>query len=112
MKIEGETRFVVTKPVTELTGKPIDRALLQRIAEQTGGKYFPLAQSGDWLAAIHYKQQQFATALFRNFAEKSSTKKAMMMLDWTRRIELFPERPSSARSKVRTATPKVFGAVR
>jgi uncharacterized membrane protein len=59
-KIEGETRFVVTKPVTELTGKAIDRALLQRIAEESGGKYFALEQSGDWLAAIRYKQQQFA----------------------------------------------------
>ena len=59
-KIEGEARFIVAKPVTELTAKPIDRELLQRIARQTGGKYFPLAESGDWLKSIHFKQQQFA----------------------------------------------------
>ena len=59
-KIEGEARFIVAKPVTELTAKPIDREVLQRIAEQTGGKYYPLAESADWLKNIRYKQQQFA----------------------------------------------------
>ena len=35
-KLEGDTRFVVTKPLTEITGKPIDRAFLKHIAESTG----------------------------------------------------------------------------
>jgi uncharacterized membrane protein len=60
VKIEGETRFVVTKPVTELTSKPIDRALLRRIADETGGKYYPLDNAADWPADIHAKEQQFA----------------------------------------------------
>jgi uncharacterized membrane protein len=60
VKIEGETRFVVTKPVTELTAKPIDRGLLKRIAEETGGKYYPLDNAANWTADIHAKEQQFA----------------------------------------------------
>ncbi len=59
-KIEGETRFVVAKPVTELTGKPIDRDFLKHIAEQTRGKYYTLDEAGNWLGNIHVAQQQFA----------------------------------------------------
>jgi uncharacterized membrane protein len=60
VKIEGETRFVVAKPITELTGKAIDRDFLKHIAESTGGKFFPLDDAGAWLANIHYNQQQFS----------------------------------------------------
>ena len=60
VKVEGETRFVVTKPATELTSKPLDRDLLKRIAEQTGGHYFSLDERDQWLDSIHYKEQQFA----------------------------------------------------
>ena len=60
VKVEGETRFVVTKPATELTSKPIDREILKRIAEQTGGKYYPLDAAANWTADIHAKEQQFA----------------------------------------------------
>ena len=59
-KIEGETRFVVAKPVTELTGKAIDRDFLKHIAEQTRGKYYTLDEAGSWLGNIHVAQQQFA----------------------------------------------------
>ncbi len=60
VKVEGDTRFVVTKPATELTSKPIDRDFLKRVAEQTNGRYYPLDERDQWLANIHYKEQQFA----------------------------------------------------
>lgn len=59
-KLEGEARFVVQKPVTELTQKPIDRDLLKRIAEESGGKYFAVGEHEQWLNAIHAKEQQFS----------------------------------------------------
>ncbi len=59
-KLEGEARFVVQKPVTELTQKPIDRDLLKRIAEESGGKYFAMGEHDQWLSAIHAKEQQFS----------------------------------------------------
>jgi hypothetical protein len=65
-------------------------------------KVVPLYAAGGWALYKYvedqkWKQQQFATALFRNFAEKSSTRTAMMMLDWTRRVELFPEKSGDER---------------
>jgi hypothetical protein len=59
-KVEGETRFVVGKPPTELTSKPVDRELLRQMAEQTGGTFHTLATTSQWPANIHFKQQQFA----------------------------------------------------
>ena len=50
----------MAKPVTELTGKPIDRDFLKHIAEQTKGKYYALDEAGNWLGNIHVAQQQFA----------------------------------------------------
>jgi uncharacterized membrane protein len=59
-KLEGESRFVVQKPATELTQKPIDRDLLKRIADESGGKFFPMGAHEQWLDAIHAKEQQFS----------------------------------------------------
>jgi hypothetical protein len=59
-KIEGDTRFIVTKPATEITSKPIDREQLKRIAEQTSGRFFSLDERDQWPGAIHFKEQQFA----------------------------------------------------
>ena len=59
-KAEAETRFVVMKPATELTQKPIDRTLLQRLAEQSGGRFFALEEADQWLKNIRHKEQQFA----------------------------------------------------
>lgn len=59
-KLEGESRFVIQKPATELTQKPIDRDLLRRIAQESGGQYFALGQQDQWLEAIHAKDQQFS----------------------------------------------------
>ncbi len=59
-KIEGDTRFVVAKPATELTSKPIDREFLKQIATQTGGRYFAMTEWDQWPGSIHYKEQQFS----------------------------------------------------
>ena len=58
--IEGETRFVVAAPVTEITGKPMDRETLRRIAETSGGRYYPLGQWDRWRGDLHYHEQHFS----------------------------------------------------
>ena len=55
--LEGETRFVVTAPATELTGKPIDRNILKRIAQAGGGHYYPLNQWDNWRRDLHVTEQ-------------------------------------------------------
>ena len=55
--VEGETRFIVTQPATELTGKPIDRATLRRIAKAHGGEYYAIGQWGDWRRDLHFTEQ-------------------------------------------------------
>ena len=57
---EGETRFIVNRPATELTGKPIDRDLLKRIASATGGKYYAMGNWDAWRGDLHYQEQHFS----------------------------------------------------
>ncbi|HWB60387.1 MAG TPA: glutamine amidotransferase [Chthoniobacteraceae bacterium] len=57
---EGETRFIVSRPATELTGKPIDRDLLKRIAANSGGKYYTMADWDAWRGDLHYQEQHFS----------------------------------------------------
>lgn len=52
-KLEGETRFVVAEPPTELTGKPIDRNALRKLAASNGGKYYPMGQWDQWRHDLH-----------------------------------------------------------
>ena len=56
----GETRFVVNRPATETTGKPINRELLQRLAAASGGKMYSMEDWDAWPANLHFKQQQFS----------------------------------------------------
>jgi uncharacterized membrane protein len=58
--LEGETRFVVTKPVTELTGKPIDRELLKRIADANRGKFYEIEKWNDWPKELHVEETHFS----------------------------------------------------
>ena len=58
--IEGQTKFVAARPVTELTGKPINRELLGRLAETSHGKYLPLAEWADWGKTLHVEEQHFS----------------------------------------------------
>ena len=59
-KVEGETRFVVTKPATELTGKPINRDLLAKIAGETKGIYYTIENWGKWRKDLHYEEQRIS----------------------------------------------------
>jgi uncharacterized membrane protein len=58
--VEGETRFLVSPPATEITGKPIDRELLKRIAASTGGGFYPIADWNVWRGDLHFKEQHFS----------------------------------------------------
>jgi len=59
-KIEGETRFVVTKPATELTGKPINRDLLSKIADATKGRFYAMENWNNWRKDLHYEEQRIS----------------------------------------------------
>ena len=52
-KLEGETRFVMAEPPTELTGKPIDRNALRKLAAGSGGKYYGIGQWTQWRHDLH-----------------------------------------------------------
>ena len=58
--VEGETRFLVTQPATEITGKAINRELLKRVAESHGGRFYRLDQWNDWCKDVHWKEQHFS----------------------------------------------------
>ena len=60
LTVEGETRFVVTAPATELTGKPIDRTVLRKIAQTGGGAYYAIDQWNNWRRDLHVKEQHTA----------------------------------------------------
>ncbi len=59
--VEGETRFIVNQPATEITGKPIDRELLKRIAASTGGKFYTMGNWDAWRGDLHYQEQHFSS---------------------------------------------------
>lgn len=59
-KLEAETRFAVSKPATEKTGRPIDRELLERVAQQTGGRFFKWEEREEWPKFVHAREQQIA----------------------------------------------------
>lgn len=59
-KVEGETRFVVTKPATELTGKPINRDLLMKIAAATKGRFYTTENWNNWRKDLHYEEQRIS----------------------------------------------------
>ena len=58
--VEGETRFIVAPPVTEITGKPINRDLLKQVAETHGGRFYALDQWNNWPQDLHFKEQHFS----------------------------------------------------
>ena len=56
----GETRFIVNRPPTEITGKELNRDLLRHIADATGGRFYSMEDWDAWPRDIHFKQQQFS----------------------------------------------------
>jgi hypothetical protein len=58
--IAATTRFVVTRPATEITGKPINRELLTHLAESSHGKFSPLGDWPAWNKDLHVEEQHFS----------------------------------------------------
>ena len=56
-KVNGEVRFVVTRPATEVTGKPINRDFLEKLASATKGKYYGLGDWNNWPKDLHVEEQ-------------------------------------------------------
>ena len=56
----GELRFVVTRPATEITGKPINRDLLRQVADASHGKFYRLGAWNDWPRDLHVQEQHFS----------------------------------------------------
>jgi uncharacterized membrane protein len=86
--IEGETRFVVTRPVTEITGKPIDRELLKTLAEANHGKFYAIENWNDWLADLHVEEQHFSRVLLSdlwNHPLVLGFLMTMLAIDWIAR---------------------------
>jgi Putative glutamine amidotransferase len=65
-RVSGELRLPVSKPPSEITGKPIYRALLQRVSRESGGKFYPLGEWGGWARDFHYKEQKFSRIQLRD----------------------------------------------
>lgn len=58
--VAGQTKFVVAKPATELTGKPINRELLTHLAEASHGKFCPLGEWDGWNKNLRVEEQRFS----------------------------------------------------
>ena len=59
-KLDGTVRFVVTRPATEITGKPINRPLLQRVADLSKGHFYALGEWDGWRKDLHVEEQHFS----------------------------------------------------
>ena len=60
VKLEAETRFSVSKPASERTGSPINRALLEGLSQQSEGRFLPWEQRDEWQKLVRVKEQQIA----------------------------------------------------
>lgn len=57
VKVDADLRFVVNQPVTERMGTPIDRDLLQSIANDSGGHFYAINEWKNWRKDLRYEQQ-------------------------------------------------------
>jgi len=55
--------LLAAEPEHEKTGEPVNRAYLQELAKETGGRYVPWAERSDLLKDIPYKTQEFTQVL-------------------------------------------------
>ena len=86
--LEGEARFVVTQPATEITGKPTDRTVLTRIAESSGGRFYPMADWEKWRRDLHYNEQHFSRVELRDLWNNPWLLGFLLLMlaaDWTTR---------------------------
>lgn len=86
--VTGETRFLVTQPPTEQTGKPIDRAALRRIAQAHGGAYYPLGAWENWRRDLHVAEQHTSKIELTDLWTNPLLEAALLLLlaaEWTTR---------------------------
>lgn len=86
--LEGEARFVVNRPATELTGQPIARQQLQAMAESGGGRFYALGEWEKWRGDLHYEQQQFSRLKITDLWNQPlipALLMAFLALDWLTR---------------------------
>lgn len=55
--LKAETRFVVSVPAAEITGRPIDRAALKQLAASTGGTFYPVEKWESWSHDFRTEEQ-------------------------------------------------------
>ena len=93
-KIDGAMRLVVTRPATEITGKPINRELLQKVAEASKGGYQPLGEWEKWRKQLHFEEQHFTRLELVELWNYPVVLAALMLLlaaDWiTRKVWHLP----------------------
>ncbi len=93
-KIGGEMRFVVTRPATEITGKPINRDLLHKVAEASKGSYQKLGEWDQWRGKLHFEEQHFSRLELIELWNYPVVLAALMLLltaDWiTRKVWHLP----------------------
>lgn len=58
--ISAKTKFVVSRPATEITGKPIHRELLAKLAEVSHGKFSQLDEWAGWNKDLRVEEQHFS----------------------------------------------------
>jgi hypothetical protein len=84
-RVTGEVRFVVTRPATEMTGQPINRDFLQKLASASRGRYYALADWSVWTRDLHV-QEQHSTHLelndLWNRPELLGLLMALLAADW------------------------------
>ena len=86
--VEGETRFVVAQPATEITGKPIDTEALTRLAETSGGRFYAMDQWENWRRDLHYQEQHFSRVELRDLWNNPWLVGFLLLMlaaDWTAR---------------------------
>jgi hypothetical protein len=87
-KVTGEVRFIVTRPATEMTGQPINRDFLQKLAGASKGRYYALGDWSAWVRDLHV-QEQHTTRLelndLWNRPELLGLLMALLAADWIMR---------------------------
>jgi hypothetical protein len=59
-KVSGELRILVGKPPSEITGKQINRELLQHISQESSGRFYSIGDWQNWGHDLHHKEQKFS----------------------------------------------------
>jgi hypothetical protein len=86
--IQGQARFVVSQPATEITGKAIDRDFLQGVATASGGHFYSIDHWDAWAGDLHVREQHFSRVRLADLWNHPAVLAFFMMalsLDWALR---------------------------